>query len=141
LQANEFYLDPTSEYIAREFWSGDLHALTEEGLTLPETPPHGVALLALRRRTHQRPQYVGSDLHISQGLEVAAWQPEPDRLTVSLSRPGQAEGSVYLSLPAEPARATLSGQPVDWQTAGPQIYRFPVAFQAEAPLKIHWKSE
>lgn len=141
LQANEFYLDPTSEYIAREFWSGEFHDLTGESFTLPEAPPHGVALLALRRQTHQRPQYVGSDLHISQGLEVAAWQPEPDGLTVSLSRPGRAEGSVYLSLPDEPDRATLAGRPVKWQAAGPQIYRFPVAFQSEAPLQIHWKSQ
>jgi hypothetical protein len=99
---------------------------------------HGSILLALRTREPGEPQYLGSDLHISQGLELAAWSPSHRGLQLRLERPGPAEGLVDLALPHPPASAHLDGQLVFWQTLAEDYYRFPVAFNRKAGLKIEY---
>jgi alpha-galactosidase len=138
LRLTDFYLDPTSEYLARSFWSGQLYRLQAGQLLLPAVPAHGVVLLALRPRRLHRPQYLGSDLHLSQGQEVTGWEAAPAGLRLRLARPGRACGNLDLALPRSPASARLDGRALAWQPSGEDFYRFGVEFEAQAILELAW---
>ena len=140
---------PPSDYHAREFWSGKL--VRVDGSTLSwQVPAHGAALFAVRPA--KALQYLGSDLHISQGLEVKSWEVaetvhpadtvhpiENSRvLKFTLERPGRAAGDITLSLPQPPHVVSLNGSPIEWQPAGEGCYRFSVTFDKTAFVEVHW---
>jgi alpha-galactosidase len=138
VRLEEFDLDPQADYFAREFWSSELYRVSAGTLSVQQVPAHGVALLAVRQIQESQPQYLGSDLHISQGLEVVGWQPAPGGLSLSLRRPGEARGHFDLSLPQPPKRAVWEGLPVDWEWIAGRGCRFQVAFDASGTLKIEY---
>jgi hypothetical protein len=142
LRMTDVYLDPGKPYLAREFWSGEIRQIPPEQaqaepVTFEAVPPHGALLLALRTARTFRPQYLGSNLHISQGLEVATWEWEPpSRLFLRLERPGLARGHIELFLPQPPLEVLHSGQPVKAAAIGPDLYRVPVAFERALDLRL-----
>ena len=93
-------------------------------------------LLALRPIAPDTPQYVGSDLHISQGLEVAQWLATTHTLEVRLERPGHAHGQVLLHLPKPPQKAFINQKEIPWQKAEGTLYRFSVQFHKTGELEI-----
>ena len=138
-----FGLDPQDSFWGRDFWSGRLHHFPGGSRALEPVPPHAVRLLALRRQQPSRPVYLGSSLHISQGLEAAGWEAAPGRLALRLERPGAVEGDFWLSLPAAPRRALLSGQSLAWRAeegpaSGARAYRFHLRFEKQAAVQIEW---
>jgi alpha-galactosidase len=153
LSLNEFYLDPSGQYHARSFWDGKSYFIsggsTGKGeIILQGVPPHGVALISLRKHIPWMPSYLGSDLHISQGLEVSHWEWHADsgagktsavagKLALGLERPGKACGEIFLYLPSEPVQATLNGDSLPWKQLGPEIYDFGVEFTRCAEIEIH----
>lgn len=148
LYLKDFYLDPQEDYWAREFWGGEVYALPAlpsggGSHVFPDVPAHGNLLLALRARRAHAPQYLGGDLHISQGLEVTRWQWEGGsstrvgQLTMRLERPGRADGQIALYLPTLPQTAWLDGNPVSPQRIGDQLYHLEVAFSRQTDLKLN----
>jgi alpha-galactosidase len=128
---------PPGEFFAREFWSGKLVRIDRDPLPW-QIPAHGAALFAVRPA--QAPQYLGSDLHISQGLEVINWSMTDDQrgLKFTIERPGRASGDFSLSLPQPPQQAFLNGDGLRWQPEGDGCYRFSLAFINTALLEVHW---
>ncbi|HEX7973564.1 MAG TPA: alpha-galactosidase, partial [Anaerolineales bacterium] len=143
LRLADFNLEPQGEYFAREFWSGQTYRLSGAALRLPEIPAHGTALFAVRPASSDRPLYLGSDLHISQGLEVTQWaftgkatDTSQSDLTFTLERPGLAQGQIELYLPCPPRQALLNNTRISWDRLSPGHYRFPVQFDRTAHLVI-----
>jgi alpha-galactosidase len=132
----EYELPDGQAYRGREFWSGQLCRLEAGGLVFPQIPVHGVVLLALRAESTE-PQYLGSDLHISQGMEVCAWVATEDGVQFELERPGRAQGAVYLGLPRPPAACELNGEKVPAEAVAEGVYRIPVEFEASATILVH----
>jgi alpha-galactosidase len=133
---DEFDLDPNHKYYASEFWTERLSLIDREVISYKQVPSHGVALVAVRPQVPGSFQYLGSNMHISQGLEVAVWVPTVNTLSFQLERPGQAQGHLTLRLPGPPQQATLEGQPIDWKEAFPDCYRFPVDLNRTAAFDI-----
>ncbi|MBS1250673.1 MAG: Alpha-galactosidase [Chloroflexi bacterium] len=131
-------LDEGGVYYAHSFWAEESARIAAGTLTLEAIPAHGVRVLALRPSKGQKPQYVGSNLHIAQGLEVADWSESGSRLKADLSRPGHVQGQVILSLPAPPRRASLNQKEIPWQKAEGTLYRFEVQFHGEGELEISY---
>jgi len=90
----------------------------------------------LRPYQPHRPQYLGSDLHISQGLELAAWEPLPEGVSLRLSRPGQARGQIELALPRPPRLALGDDQAMQWEAIGEGRYLFNVEFDQTTKIEI-----
>lgn len=134
----DFGLASGGSYRAREFWSGKSYTVEQGELALKEVPAHGTVLLALRSCVPDRPVYMGSDLHISQGLEVTSWVPTAEGLNLDLLRPGQAQGVVELYLPEVPRAAWLNASPLDWDANVEEIFKFPVDFSGHAQIRIHY---
>lgn len=138
----DFGLPVSAPAFAREFWTRELFSLSGDSLPEIILPPHGVRLFALHPYPAHTPAYLGSDLHISQGLEVNAWKitvtPENHQLEFSLVRPGLAQGSIDLYLPAAPAHATLNDLPLQVDQIAPQCYRFNLDFNRSASILIQY---
>jgi alpha-galactosidase len=130
-----FYLDTKQEYWAREFWSGELRRWGANGHTWKAVPAHGSLLLAVRPR-RAVPQYLGSSLHFSQGLEVSRWEGSAETVVLVLDRPGKARGTISLHLPHQPVQAMLNQQPVTWKAAVDNAYNFPVEFTNRGELRL-----
>jgi hypothetical protein len=134
----DFFLPKEQVYLFREIWSGECGLVTDGTLKFHQVPAHGAIIVALRPLRSGAPSYVGSDLHISQGMEVIGWKPGSTMLKVSLLRPGKSAGNVYLHLPQPPRLARLNNDLLTWQVfkETEQIYAFPLRFDKEALLEI-----
>ena len=144
LRQRDFYLETSGEMYAREFWSGETYILPDElnspeGLTFKGIPPHGVVLFALQPRRKYRPQYLGGDLHISQGLEVIEWRPDKDGLQLTIERSGCSHGRIDLAIPNAIDSAYLNGEPVLRETFSEGCYSFELEFERRASLEINYR--
>jgi alpha-galactosidase len=151
LKVEDFYLDSSQSYRMRSFWDGKIYQLpggqsNPPGLVLKNVPAHGSVVLALHKHFPEAPHYVGSDLHISQGLEVTAWcwisadkaghRKVAGKLALSLERPGIAQGKIYLYLAGEPGQAFMNEMPLVWNQEEGHIYSFGVDFNRRAEIEI-----
>jgi alpha-galactosidase len=130
----------SSDYFAREFWSGVTQRISGGLLTLERIPAHGVKVLALTPNPSPTGRgeslYLGSDLHISQGLEVSGWSVSATNLRILLERPGKAEGVIDLYLSESPIEVILNQKEISWQSLENDVYRIPVKFKQTAEIEI-----
>jgi len=122
-----YHLDPWQTYLVHDFWN-DRHYEWKDrsSLELPPIPPHGIALLAAFPLRSEQPAWVGSTLHISQGLEVKDWNAERSFLTCHINVHHEAEGNVYFYLPLSPRQVRLDETPLPGREILPHVYGFPV---------------
>jgi hypothetical protein len=71
-------------------------------------------------------------------MEVAAWEAKQDGVSLSLERPGLAQGEVDLRLPSHPKAAWINGKPIAWQTLEEGVFRFEVRFEKSAEIKVEY---
>jgi len=139
LKARDFNLTDEQEYWGYSFWGGASFKIPPggagPGMSLP---PHGVLLAAVREHVPSQAQYLGSSLHLSQGLEVTAWEPYTGGLRFSLERPGSAYGQVELALPSSIHSASLNGTPLEWEATQEGCFRFEVKFNGKGQVEIEY---
>lgn len=100
------------EMLMREFWSGEI-ALVHQSYTFKNVEAHGVRLVALRPL---RPlTYLGSDLHLAQGVELKRWQLTDSSLEIGLDLGRKTEGNIYLWSEKEPLSVQQNGENANWQ--------------------------
>ena len=78
--------------------------------------------MAARTFNPDKPTYLGSDLHLAQGLELAGWQDGEKQLGIEFSLGRKASGKIFLSLPWQPESATCNGEPCLVEDLGDGIY-------------------
>jgi alpha-galactosidase len=127
---------PQGKYYAREFWTGSVTQMSNRMLHLKQVPPHGVRLFALRSPIFENGCYLGSDLHISQGLEVTHWAETEKNINFRIEKPGINEGHIDLYLPHSPARLTLNKKEIPFQNIKNKIFRVRVQFEKVAEIEI-----
>jgi len=137
LDLADYKLPVNGYYLAREFWSGEVFTISTGKLPI-HLQAHGAALLSVQRRSPQSPQYLGSDLHISQGQEVIDWdwQAAGGELRLALRRPGHARGQIDLVLPHPLQSVYQDNRPAYWQNRAPDIYRLFVDFNEQVELLV-----
>ncbi|MEW6179026.1 MAG: glycoside hydrolase family 36 protein [Chloroflexota bacterium] len=116
------FLLPETGYYLHSFWD-DQSFFYQPGNTLhlPAIPPHGVALLAVYPQTTDI-AYGGSNLHISQGLEVRQWMREDQEVELTLDLAHSFEGWFDL-LVNRPPRSII-GNIARWQEKDKGCVRF-----------------
>jgi alpha-galactosidase len=122
----------------RDFWENETHILEKNESIKISIPSHGVRLFAVRAVDENSPVYLGSNLHISQGLEITqkVWQDAEGMLTLTIERPGEASGMIELSLPRAPLSASLDGQPLEWVLTPSNSYQFSIEFTRQTHIRI-----
>lgn len=119
-----FGLAADTPWRLREFWTGDIGQMQAGSpYRYKAVPSHGVRVAAARQIDPGQPAYLGSDLHLSQGLEVTRWQPKRSSLEFSLGLGHSISGTVQLHLPWQPKEASINGLSVELQAdSGANIY-------------------
>ena len=133
------FLHLPEEMMARSFWDGRMLESREGILESPAIPAHGSILLAVQPLTGGV-QYIGSDLHFSQGAEVADWKLSRTGLTARLRLKREAEGNIWLALPGIPSNASIDGTPIRAEHILKNIWKLPVKFAGAGELKIQWQT-
>lgn len=132
----DFHLKP-GEYLIRSFWDGKIHDTSSmKQLEYEQVPAHGTVVLAVREQTVGKPQYLGSDMHISQGIEVTKWKPSSKGLDLELGLPRRASGNIYLCLPHMPKQIVSDDMILAWTVISPGIIMIPITFIRKAFISI-----
>jgi alpha-galactosidase len=136
----EYHL-PEGNYWVHEFWTGKMNPMSFDKPTMIERiPTHGCAVFAVRRKVEYTPCYLGSDLHISQGLEVAHWKANKSEVDITLRLPRKASGMVTLYLPGLKHTIFVEDHEVAADQTGRGIVTFPVIVDGFANIACQWQA-
>lgn len=137
--ADEFnFMD--GNYHVRSFWDGEIiQAGIGEPLWKGEIATHGVVLLAVRPVIDGHVQYLGGDLHFSQGYEISSWNEDRSGLDIEFSLGRKTKGNIYLFIPEEIKAAMLGNQELRWENRSPWIYNFYVEIDGKEHLQLKFK--
>jgi alpha-galactosidase len=120
-------------WLMREFWTGEW-AEVQSDYVFREVPAHGVRLLTLNPL--QKIAYLGSDLHVSQGLELQSWKVWGKKLSFELDLGREAEGRVFLYCPSVPATVTVDGKEAYWIQETEKLISIALKFAAKTSVKV-----
>jgi alpha-galactosidase len=137
LQTADYDL-PAGEYWVRSYWDDKVYHLGPSDLTRINLLPHGSAVMSVHPVKVREPQYLGSNLHISQGMEVSGWQMRQRELRLRLTLPRKTRGVIELALPLAPLHAWQDRQPITWEPGKEGAFRFPVDFDGKALVEVAW---
>ncbi len=129
-------LPSDSPTLVCDFWARQVYVHEGEYLNTNPIPPHGCALIALRP-VAPGPQMAGSDLHISMGGEIVAWEASQYglRCTVRLGR--KTEGTLWFKLPSAPRAAACDGHAVAiLPSSNTDLHAIPLSIDGEAEVAI-----
>jgi alpha-galactosidase len=103
-------------YWIRSFWDGETDLVDDnQPLVKKDVAAHATLVLAVRRKLDSEPQYLGSTLHLSQGLEIADWKPRFSGIDFTIQLPHTLEGKMEVWLPKIPKKASLDGKDISWE--------------------------
>ena len=141
-EARELYLSfpdfciPQLSYWAYSFWDNKIqHINAGEPINLSTLPPHGVSLIGLRPDLEGN-QYLGSNLHISMGLEVSHIEDTQEGLEIHIDLPRKAQGDILVKLIFSPKKITLNNQPVSFEEEMETVFKIPLSFEGHATILI-----
>ena len=133
--SNEYQLDGNQEYWLREFWTGQLGLLKpERPLTFAKVPAHGIAVVAARTFNPRKPTYLGSNLHLAQGLEISRWQEGEKALDIEFKLGRNASGEIVLTLPWQPNSVECNGLPCPIEDLGDGIFTLQISDADQSKL-------
>jgi alpha-galactosidase len=116
LSMEKFDLSPDAGWWLREFWTGSIGQMQSGApYRFSAVPSHGARVAAVRRFDSSQPAYLGSDLHLSQGMEVRNWRSKRAELAFTLDLGHAISGTVQLYLPWQPTEASINGASVALQ--------------------------
>ncbi len=136
LSAAEYDL-PAGEYWVSEFWQqATCKAASGETIRFESVPAHGCVVTAWRKAEQKEAVYLGSDLHISQGLEVAEWKSGRKEIKMELRLPRKTSGIVKFYLPSEIKQIVVNEQTVPASRDAAGVLTIPVSIHQIAKIEI-----
>jgi len=132
LDLQTFGLEGNS-WLMREFWSGEWAALDAD-YVFRDVPAHGVRLITLSPKADVA--YLGSQLHLSQGIELQSWKIRRSKLTFELDLGREAEGSVFLYSQSQPKEVLVNDEEVYWIQEERGLINIPLKFAGKVNLKV-----
>jgi alpha-galactosidase len=134
----DYRIPADGKYWLRDFWQNETYRLAANETIRLDIAPHGVRLFAVRTENNLSPVYLGSNLHVSQGLELKrkTWQPAEGSLDLYIERPGKATGIIELNLPAAPLSASLDERQIEWKSTPNGTVQFSLEFEMQAHIHI-----
>ena len=136
LPCSSFNLED-GQYWVSDFWNKKIEKNDKDhSLGTFTIPAHGCLLLAVRPYLAED-QYIGSDLHFSQGMEVTRWSARKNETRFSLNPGKHITGSVFLSIPVEPQKVESSGDILNFSRITRSIYE--LKMRLEKPVSVSIK--
>ena len=138
LSPEQFNL-PAGDYWVNDFWQEHSDFLTAgKEYQVKGAAPHGCVVAAFRKAI-AGPQYLGSNLHLSMGNEVAEWQANESELTCTLRLPRNAEGRVKIALPWEKYTVDCENEALAVVRLANNVIEIPVIVNGFAHIRIQKK--
>ena len=119
--------------LMREFWTGEI-AVLEGQHTFRQVPAHGVRLIALRDMAEL--VYLGSNLHLAQGIELKEWYKQESGLNFKSDLGRNVDGYAYLWMQTLPKQIYQNGKPIDWQALDANIVQIPVVLEPDCQIQV-----
>ncbi len=130
-----FQLNP-GKYWAREFWGGKAAELSDDSPMNLSIPAHGCAVITLQAVQEEASAFIGSNLHISQGMEIVEWHADEKAITATVRLPRKTSGSIFLKLPRTPRTIRVNGEMVEGEELSDQTWQIPVKVDGFAHIEI-----
>jgi alpha-galactosidase len=138
LGLDEFGLSAGGYHI-RSFWDDRNWRTNEvESVFSGKIPPHGVVLLAIRKTDDSSAAYLGSDLHISQGHEIAYWEVGKNELKFDIRSGKKLSGKVDFYLKSEPSNVNVDGKSSPWELIGLNTFRIMAPDKDRSSVSINF---
>ena len=84
----------------------------------------------------QKIAYLGSDLHVSQGIELQSWKVTRSRISLQLNLGREAEGRIYLYCQSVPLSVKVDGQEVYWIQETEKVISIAVKLANPVTVKV-----
>lgn len=137
MEASEYQL-PAGEYWVSEFWDGTASMVKEESeVVFENVPSHGCVVTAWRSVRGDEAVYLGSDLHISQGLEVAEWKASNGEIKATLRLPRKASGKIKVYVPGGVKTVNVNDHKVEVVADAAGVLTIPVEVDGFASILIN----
>ena len=134
----EKYHLPSADYWVREFWSSKTGTMNEAQPFSVTIPPHGCAVVTVLVKSIQ-PAYLGSDLHISQGMELVEWKAEAKVIQATLRLPRKTSGNITIAIGGELDSVAVNDRSVECRVISPGIVEIPVEVDGFATIEVKIK--
>ncbi len=82
--------------------------------------------------------FAGSNLHISQGMEVSEWKDSGKQIRLNLQLPRKCSGDIFLRIPCEQIEIIDSEGNRGMLTGKDQLFEIPVKFDRETQITINY---
>ncbi len=130
-----YHLD-AGKYWVRDFWNGVVSTTSSNKPYHVTIPAHGCAVVTVQLGRNNAITYLGSDLHLSQGMELAEWKPGPNSVSATLRLPRKASGHVYIAIPAEFATVKVNNRLTEAIAVLPGVLEIPVDVDGFVNIEI-----
>ena len=138
LSAAEYHL-PEGVFWVSEFWGAKVIRLEEEeSVVFPAVLAHGCVVTAWRRQPTGQPVYLGGDLHISQGIEVAEWKITSQGVAATLRLPRKADGMIRVWVPGSAPSVSVNGTTSELHPDQEGVLSIPVDVDGFAKILIEF---
>jgi len=145
---NDFKLAPASfglddkEYWLCEFWSGHIRKFNSaKPVVYRKIAAHGGLVLSARLVDNDHAIYLGSDFHISQGLEVADWKEDEHGVVFTLRLPRIATGNVVLAVPRPVEHVIVNGSMIEPKQVNNLILQIPLRIEGFAQVEVKYGAQ
>ncbi len=125
------------DYWVRSFWDHQVW-FVEKGKSLfkGDMPPHSSMLIAVRPASLKDPVYLGSSVHISQGLEIGTWKADAKKLAFKIEAGRQTNALVDIYIPKSPKKATCNEKEMTWEALSNNCLRFMFPIDIKTKVEI-----
>lgn len=127
---------------AFEFWTETYLGKTAQGLAVRNVPAHTCRLIALRRPT-DKPQLVGTNLHVFQGaVEFGDVKATESQLRFRVIHPVQNDASLFVTAPPDLTLHRVETDAADYlvDDRRPGITEVRFNGKADTHLALHWEA-
>jgi len=128
---------PNVDYWIRSFWDDRIwYSNNGENFFKGVLPPHSPLLLSVRQDEKNEPIYLGSNLHISQGMEIIGWEKNVQGIKIQFGIERAAQARVDLYLPFTPSISYFNDQKIEIDAQPGNCYRVSFNYPGRGILQI-----
>lgn len=137
LCTSDYHLECENEMIVSSFWDSKI-SIISDNFQIGELPPHATWVAAVRNLSEKEPQYAGSNLHFSQGLEVKNWTQLQNQIKINFEVPMETDGACFLFVPADDIHVRFSNNKVLQLNNPLHHYNIPLHFSNSEKISIEY---
>lgn len=136
IQPGDFKL-PNANYWIRSFWDNRIwYSSYGENFFKGVLPPHSPLLLSIQIDQKNEQIYLGSNLHISQGMELIGWEKSVQEIKIQFGIERAAQAKVDLYLPFSPSISFFNDQKIEMDAQSDNCFRFSFNYLGRGILRI-----